>query len=288
MTREELFSAIGEAEDAWVEAAGAPVRAAKKRRWPLAAAAALLALLVACGVQQGWFQFLTPDQWRGSAAPHMTFTSGGATKLGDDVVEKVIQRDGRKVAYQSRQLTEEVFVQQAAADGWALNWEAAEDFGTFSGAREPCWDAAQLQIETYGTSWRGFSGTQLETPYSLYGSWMQDNYNSTVSASFTLADGSQEQKIPVGESAEIIPLKVKGWNDAVFLDDALTFGKETYFVLAWKPLAKPVENVVVPDDGLEKEMPAPHTFDRCLLTVYFDGMDKEEALALAQALLQNA
>lgn len=286
MTREELFSAIGEAEEAWVEAAGAPMRAAKKRRWPLAAAAALLALLVACGVQQGWFQFLTPDQWREEADLEQRYRVTGTWALTDEKVDNEMWLGNTKIVFQSQLLRRESFGEQAKANGWDLDWAAADELGAFSATQMPCWDAAQLNRETLQGGQLALSGTALEVPYSLVGTWSRTS-RTALSVSFNLADGVEEKKVPISESAELTPLEGTGWNDAVFLDDALTFGKETYFVLAWKPLAKPVENALGPQDALE-DPPAPHTFDRCLLTVYFDGMDKEEALALAQALLQNA
>lgn len=294
MTREDLFLAIGEADDAWVQAAGTPPRAAKRRRWPIAAAAVLVVGLVACGVQQGWFRFLTPEKWAATAEGQQgTTIYSGSLDLAADVLTNTIYVDQCRVTYSSRRLTEEAFRQTAADNGWALNWAALDGQGAFNAVAEPCWDAGQLQVERRTSRSLSLAGAPQAVPGTLTGIWMKDA-DTSVAVSFQLADGEEEFPIPLEEKDQPLHLEAKGWNEAVLVTHERYFtsvqGKTQEMpageLLAWRLLDKPLENLIRPQDAA-KDPPQGRDADRCLLIVSFQGYQPEEAQRLAQELLKG-
>lgn len=287
MTREDLFRAIGEAEDPWVEAAGAPLRAANRRRWPIAVAAALVVGLVACGVQQGWFQFLTPEQWRGSAhSTEESFVYQGSVDLGAQTVHTSISCGGRQVQFPSLLLKQDAFRQRAADHGWALNWAALEELGKFSGTETPCWDASQLEVDRSRPSRILLAGTPQETPLKLNGTWLNGS-RASVTVSFALADGQEPPQFRIQKDTALTQLEAAGWNEAVFLSDEAGVGQGAAVALAWRSLDEPCKNTVTPEHALE-DPPQAQDMDRCVLMVYFQGYAPEEALRLAKELLKGA
>ncbi len=294
MTREELFRAIGEAEDAWVLAAETPPRAAKRRRWPIAVAAVLVVGLVACGVQQGWFQFLTPEQWRGSDGSSGAVATYGYSNLSDEeTVTTSLYANHCRVSYTQTRLTEDSFRQKAEENGWALNWAALADAGKFSGTATPCWEASQLQIERRTARNLVLSGTPQEVPATMTGIWMEDE-DTNIAVSFMLADKDDPLQLPLEEKDELVELKTTDWNEAVLVTHSRYFtkpNKETQEMkasdlLAWRPLDKTVENMIRSEDAVQEPLQGKNV-DRCVLVVSFEGYTPEEALRLAQELLKS-
>lgn len=295
MTREELFRAIGEAEDGWVQAAELPPRAAKRRRWPIAAAVVLVVGLVACGVQQGWFQFLTPAQWMASTEGQQGITIySSSLDEAADVLMNTRYVNQHRVVYPSRQLTEDAFRETAADNGWTLNWAALDGQGAFNAVAEPCWDAQQLQIERLTPRRLSLSGTPKDIPFTLTGIWRKDA-DTSVAVSFQLTGGKEELSIPLGEKDQRVQLDAKGWNETTLVihDRESTFvGGETQdmpaaTLFAWRPLDEPQQNLLWPQIAAQDPLQG-QDVDRCVLIVQFQGYEPEEAQRLATELLKRA